>query len=114
MLYTVKGLDEDSRGVTIRVRVISKDKINIFRTKDDVEHKVADLLVGDRTGIIMLTLWDDNIEQVKEEDLIDIENGYISRFRGRLRLNLGKYGRIEKIEDPDFPSAEELNRQRRR
>lgn len=114
MLYTIRGLDEDSRGVTIRVRIISRDEVRIVKTNDGVEHRVADLRVGDRTGIIMLVLWDETIEQVKEGDLIDIENGYVNRFRGRLRLSVGKYGKMERVEDPDFPSTEEFKQRRRR
>lgn len=114
MLYTVRGLDENSRGVTIRVRVVSKDDVRIVKTNDGKEHKVVDLRVGDRTGMITLTLWDEKVEQVNEGDLIDIETGYVNRFKGRLRLNVGKYGKIERVEDPSFPSHEELERRRRR
>jgi len=114
MLYTVRGLDENAKGVTIRVRVVSKDNVRIVKTNDGKEHKVVELRVGDRTGMIMLTLWDEKVEQVNEGDLIDIENGYVNRFRGRLRLNVGKYGKMEKVEDPSFPSCDELKRRRRR
>lgn len=114
MLYTVRGLTENSRGVTIRVRVISKGEVRLVKTNDDIEHKVDDLRVGDRTGTILMTLWDEKIGQVEEGDLIDIEKGYVNRFMGRLRLNVGKYGKMERVEDLDFPSVEELKRPRRR
>jgi replication factor A1 len=115
MLYTVRGLDENSRGVTIRVRVISRDEVRSVKTKNDNnDHRVVDVRVGDRTGIIMLTLWDDQVEMVDEGDLIDIEQGYVNRFRGRLRLNIGRLGKIEKVDDPSFPSNEELKQRRQR
>jgi len=108
MLYTVKGLRDGARGVTIRVRVLQKDKTRIVKTKDEIEHKVADVQVGDITGIVAMTLWDDAIDKVSEGDIIDITNGYVNRFKGRLRLNIGKYGVLSKIEDDVFPSVEQI------
>lgn len=114
MLYTVRGLDKGARGVSIRVRVISKNEVRTVKTKDGKEHRVVDARVGDRTGSIILTLWDEKAEQISEGDLIDIEKGYVNRFRGRLRLNVGKYGSLERVEDAEFPPREELLERRRR
>ena len=50
MLYTVRGLTGDARGVFIRVRIVSKGEVRTVTTKDGVEHRVVDLYVGDRTG----------------------------------------------------------------
>ena len=108
MIYTVRGLTEDARGITIRVRVLSKDQPRVVKTKDGKEHRVVDIEVGDRTGRIFLSLWDEMVDLVDEGDLVDIENGYVNRFKGRLRLNVGRFGKLEKVEDPSFPKAEEL------
>lgn len=53
---------------------------------------------------------DEKVEQVNENDLVDIENGYVTRFKGRLRLNIGRFGSVEKVDDSSFPSSEDLNR----
>ncbi|MFH0748637.1 MAG: hypothetical protein V1915_01775 [Candidatus Bathyarchaeota archaeon] len=108
MLYTVRGLVEGSGGVTIRVRVVAKEQPRVVKTKDGAEHVVVDSRVGDRTGMIQLALWDNLTHEVETGDIIDIENGYVSRFKGYLFLNVGKYGRVEKVEEPGFPSVEEI------
>jgi len=111
MLYTVRGLDESAKGVTVRVRVVSKGSVRTVKTKSDgQEHQVVDLRVGDWTGMTTLTLWDEQVDRVNEDDLVDIENGYVTRFKGRLGLNVGKFGRVENVEDSTFPSGEELRR----
>ena len=92
----------------IRVRVISKDEPREVKTKDGSMHSVVDSYIGDRTGIIILSLWDDDANKIENGDIIDIKNGYVSRFKGRLRLNIGKYGEFEKIDDPDFPKDSEI------
>ena len=109
MLYTVKGLEDGAGGVNIRVRIISKEEPRLVRTKDGVEHTVIDTYVGDRTGIIGLSLWDRRADEVQEGNIIDIKNGYVNRFKGRLRLNIGMYGDVEKVEEPGFPTVEEID-----
>jgi replication factor A1 len=102
---------EGARGVTVRVRVLGKIQPKIVKTKDGKEHRVVDIEVGDRTGRILLSLWDDRIEMVKEDDVVDIENGYVNKFKGQLRLNVSRYGTVTKVETPSFPKANQLNSQ---
>ena len=109
MLYTVRGLEDGAGGVNIRFRIILKEKQRLVKTKDSVEHTVIDTYVGDRTGTIGLSLWDRRSDEVQEGNIIDIKNGYINRFKGCLRLNIGIYGDVEKVEEPGFPTVEEIN-----
>lgn len=116
MLYTVRGLEEGVNGVEIRLRIISVDEPRKVKTKDGVEHLVVDAQVGDQTGIVSISLWDDKYRGVDVGDIIDLSRGYVNRFKGRLRLNLGLYGSYEKVEDPNFPSIERIveNQKRKR
>ena len=50
--------------------------------------------MSDETGTIKLTLWNDQIEMVNVNDVIRIENGYITSFRGEIQLNAGKFGTL--------------------
>jgi replication factor A1 len=85
----------------VLAKVVSKSEVrNIATGRDGEPHKVSDALVGDDTGCIYLTLWDDNIEKVKEGDTINVKNGYVNLFRGNMRLNIGRYGTLEMAEQP--------------
>jgi replication factor A1 len=85
----------------VLAKLISKSEIrNVAAGRDGEPHKVSDAMVGDETGCIYLTLWDDNIEKVKDGDTIMIKNGYINLFRGNMRLNVGRYGTLEISETP--------------
>ena len=68
--------------------------------RDGSAHKVCDALVGDETGVVYLTLWDDNITKVNDNDTIRVENGYVTLFKGNMRLNIGKYGKLEPAKEP--------------
>jgi replication factor A1 len=97
----VGELTPQSRAVNVTAKVVSKSEIrDIPMGRDGSAHKVCDALVGDETGSIYLTLWDDNIEKVNEEDTIRIENGYVTLFKGNMRLNIGKYGKMATAEEP--------------
>jgi replication factor A1 len=97
----VGELTPQSRAVNVTAKVVSKSEIReIPMGRDGSAHKVCDALVGDETGSIYLTLWDDNIEKVDVEHTIRIENGYVTLFKGNMRLNIGKYGKLEIPEEP--------------
>ena len=113
VIYTVQDLDDRRGGVSIRVRILSESEPRTVRTKDGQEHSVVDVMVGDRTGTVPLSLWDERIHDVDIGDIIDVDNAYVNTFKGRIRLNIGKYGTIEKVQDEGFPSAEELSKLRR-
>jgi replication factor A1 len=97
----VGELTPQSRAVNVTAKVVSKSEVrDIPMGRDGNPHKVCDALVGDETGSIYLTLWDDNIEKVNEDDTIRIENGYVTLFKGNMRLNIGKYGKMAPAEEP--------------
>ncbi len=63
------------------------------------EHRIAEALIGDESGCIYLSLWDDSIDQFGIGDTVHVENGYVSVFRESMRLTAGKFGTVTKIEE---------------
>lgn len=92
----VESLGPNSRGVNISVKVVSKGEVR----ETMGGRRVADALVGDETGCIYLTLWEGDVEKVNEGETIAIKNGYVSLFRGSMRLNVGRYGSFAPAETP--------------
>ena len=62
------------------------------------EARVADCTLKDTSGSIKLSLWDDQIDAVKPGAKVRVTNGYTNSFRGEVRLNVGRYGKLEVIE----------------
>jgi replication factor A1 len=97
----VGDLTPQSRAVNVTAKVVSKTEIReIPMGRDGSPHKVSYAFVGDETGVVYLTLWDDNIEKVNEGDTLRVENGYVTLFKGNIRLNIGKYGKLEPAKEP--------------
>ena len=98
-MIKVEKLTPSSREVNIIVKVVSKTPVRNVTGRDYSIRRVADALVGDETGCVYLTLWDDNIDKIIEEATLQITNGYVNLFRGNMRLNVGKYGSYEILEE---------------
>jgi replication factor A1 len=98
-LMKVEKLTPNSREVNIVVKVVSKSEVRNVTGRDYSVHRVADALVGDETGSVVLTLWDDNIDKINEEATIRVTNGYVNLFRGNMRLNIGRYGSYQILEE---------------
>ncbi|TFG00197.1 MAG: hypothetical protein EU542_08295 [Promethearchaeota archaeon] len=97
------------RNLDIRFRVIDKGEIKEISTRNGKELKLAEVEVGDETGRIFLTLWEDSIDELDNGDIAEVRNGYIKVIRDELRLNVGKYGELEKIEDAeDFVAVDDI------
>jgi len=98
-LIKIEKLTPSSREVNIIVKVVSKSQVRDVTGRDYTRRRVADALVGDETGCVYLTLWDDNIDKINEEATIRITNGYVNLFRGNMRLNIGRYGSFKLLEE---------------
>jgi replication factor A1 len=98
-MVKIETLTPNSRGVNTIVKVVSKGEVRSVTGRDYSVRRVADALVGDETGCVYMTLWDDKIDAINEGATLSITNGYINLFRGNIRLNIGKYGSYEMVED---------------
>jgi len=95
----IEKLSPESRQVNVTVKVVSKSPAREVTSRSDGSvHRVADALVGDETGCILMTLWDEDIDKINEADMLSIRNGHVSLFRGSMRLNTGKYGSFKHSE----------------
>ena len=53
-------------------------------------HRVSYAKFSDDTGSINLILWNEQIDRISIGDTVQIENGYVSKFRGINQLNVNK------------------------
>jgi len=96
----VANLNPQSRHLNLTAKVVSKNPVrDVVSRRDNSNHRVTEVLVEDETGSVLLTLWDDDIEKVNEDDVLDINNAYVTLFRGSMRLNTGRFGSFEKSEE---------------
>ncbi len=117
----IKDLSPYAKRVNVLAKVVHKGEPKEITTRYGETKHVTEAIVGDETGIITMSLWEEQADLVEEGETIYVDNGYISLVRGHMRLNVGKYGSIKKSEenieevneDMDM-SAQEHERQYRR
>jgi len=111
---TVKEAQENPRNiadlrygmkhVNVKGRVLSVPKATLVFTRFGEYARVTNALIADETGAIKLCLWNEKINAVSVDSVIQIENASVSRFHGEKQLKLGKTGRLHVVEDNRFPS----------
>ncbi|MEM3640537.1 MAG: OB-fold nucleic acid binding domain-containing protein [Candidatus Bathyarchaeia archaeon] len=85
----IKDLRNGMKRVSVNAKVIEKsDSREVLSRFKDTTHKVATAIIADETGRIKLTLWNDQINQVNVNDVVKVENGYVTSFKGEIQLML--------------------------
>ncbi len=92
----VKDLKIREGNVDIIVDVVDVGEAREFE-KFGKSGRVATAIVKDETGDIKLTLWNEQIDQVKPGDKVHITNGYVSEWQGEPQLTTGKMGKLEVV-----------------
>jgi len=106
-MVKIGNLTQYSRKVYTVAKVISKTEEREVTSRSDMStHRVAEALVADETGSIYLTLWDDVLDQVEDDQILNIKDAYVNLFRGSMRLNLGRYGSYELLEEAPFEDVD--------
>jgi len=84
--------------VNITAKVLTTSESKQVVTSAGVDHEILELEVGDKSGSIKLVLWDEKIILgLKKGDMVKVENGFVTSFKGAWRINVGRYGTITKI-----------------
>ncbi len=106
-MVKIGNLTQYSRKVYTVAKVISKTEEREVTSRSDMStHRVAEALVADETGSIYLTLWDDVLDAVEDDQILDIKDAYVNLFRGSMRLNLGRYGSYELLDEAPFDDVD--------
>jgi|SRR3989344_2762274 len=86
------------RDVNLNGKVTLVFDVRAFKT-DKREGKVGSFIVGDETGTIRVVLWDESHldimqKQIREGQIIRVENGYIKENRGYKEIHLNNRSKI--------------------
>jgi replication factor A1 len=102
----IKDLTPSSRRVNVIGKVVVLGEPKEIKTRFGEDKSVSEVVVADDTGKITLTLWDDQVKDIRDGETLKIDNGYISLLRGHMRLNVGKYGSMAEAEEGIEPNEE--------
>ena len=90
----IKDLQPKQGNVEVEAVVIDKKEPREFN-KFGRSGRVCNATIKDSTGKMALTLWNEQVDQVKVGDRIKITNGYVNEWQGEMQLSTGRFGKIE-------------------
>ncbi|MBI2667276.1 hypothetical protein HYX17_00735 [Candidatus Woesearchaeota archaeon] len=103
--YKVNELIIGMTSMEVLVKVVQKYDVIEFK-KENRQGKVQSLLVGDETGVIRLVIWDESqlksIEDVTENNILLIKNGYMKENNGFKEIHLSKYSSVKINPENEF------------
>ncbi|MFC5277485.1 single-stranded DNA binding protein [Halorubrum rubrum] len=100
--YRVEDLTLGASDVDLVGKVLDTDTIRTFDRDDGSEGRVANLTVGDETGRVRVTLWDDKADLVEEfasGEVVEVGDGYVRERDGDLELHVGDRGTVEAVDE---------------
>ncbi|MEE8322826.1 MAG: DNA-binding protein [Candidatus Bathyarchaeia archaeon] len=89
------------KNIDIRGKIVEKAETReVYSRYGFNVHRVSQVQISDDSGSIKMILWNDQIDSVSAGDTIQIENGYVSQFRGVSQLNVRKRdGKISVVKE---------------
>jgi hypothetical protein len=107
----IDNIVPDMRKVHLKARVLNISDLNTFERDDDEEDgKVQNIVLGDDTDTIRVTLWDEQTqiaEKIDEGDAIEIAGAYtVEDNQGNAELRLGDEAQVKMADDEDIPEVE--------
>jgi len=92
----IKDLEVRQGNVDIVVDIVDMGEVREFE-KFGKTGRVTTAVAKDETGDIKLSLWNEQIDQVKAGDKVHIINGYVSEWQGEKQLTTGRMGKLEVV-----------------
>lgn len=99
ILEKIRDIKHFQKKVDLLAKVIDKTEIRDVTSKlDETKHKVCEVLIGDDTGTIYLTVWDEAIDKIQIGKTYIFKNLFSSEFQKSMRLNIGRFGEFEETD----------------
>jgi len=99
---TVENLTLGQSDVNLRGRILDTESVRTFDRDDGSEGRVANFSLGDPTGRVRVTLWDEMADRAEELDpgtSVEVVDGYVREREGQLELHVGDRGAVEEIDE---------------
>jgi len=94
----ITDLKAGMKQIDLKAVVLEVPKPNMFWTRAGSQVHISNVIIGDETGTMRLSLFNQQIPLVAKGDRITVENGSVASFRGERQLRIGKSGSLSVID----------------
>lgn len=117
----INELSPNIRDINLVAKIVELGEVREVTSRNSGEqHQVMDILIGDDSGVVYFSAWNEQIEEIKNEETYQFRSAKTILFQKNIRLSLGKQGtikdseeKIEAVEETNNISAEEHDIPRR-
>jgi len=99
--YRVEDLSLGISDVNLTGEVLGTEDVRTFDRDDGSEGKVSNVVLGDETGRVRVTLWDEQAEtatELSQGEVVEVVDGYVRERDGSLELHVGDRGAVEPVD----------------
>ena len=107
----IRDLRFGMKRINIKARVLDVPKATVVYTRYGEYARVTNALIADETGTIKLCLWNERVNAVLVDSVVQIKNANVTKFRGEPQLTLGRNAGLSMVESAGFPSSKEIERE---
>jgi len=107
----IRDLRFGMKRIDIKARVLDVPKATVVHTRYGEYARVTNALIADKTGTIKLCLWNERVNAVIVDSVVQIKNAKVTKFRGENQLTLGRNAGLSMVESAGFPSSKEIERE---
>jgi len=94
--------------VNLKARVLTISRPQQALTKYNDYVMFANATLTDETGTVKLTLWNSRINSLSINDIVEIENAWVTVYRGETQLRIRRQGKLRVIENHKGVRAREI------
>jgi len=86
----ITDIDPESKGLNLLVKVVSHGKEEELKSG----RKVQEVVVGDASGVVTLSLSEDEVAAVPVGSTVEVRNAATKMVKGFVRIVVGKWGKV--------------------
>ncbi|MEM4718111.1 MAG: OB-fold nucleic acid binding domain-containing protein [Desulfurococcaceae archaeon] len=102
ILTNIIDLKPGMENVTVRGRVLVKTPPRTIETSKGTR-TISNAMIGDSTGRVEVVMWGEKVTTLKEGDVVEIKGAWVSEYRGKVQLNIGKSTTVTEIPANSVP-----------
>ena len=87
-------------GLSFKAHVVRKSEVRAVTTRDGTPLLVCSITLSDGTGEIPLAVWNSQISEISEGDLVEVQNARVRNFRGEIQLALSRKAGVLRVLEP--------------
>jgi ssDNA-binding replication factor A large subunit len=95
-------------GLSFKAHVVRKSEIRAVTTRDGTPLLVCSITLSDGTGQIPLAVWNSQISEISEGDLVEVQNARVRNFRGEIQLALSRKAGVLRVLEPAGKGSQPL------